>query len=113
MVYWFFNVNVFFFKHFLLCIVAAPLSVSFGGREVSSYPRDSAGWSTQTDQHMMSSYDFNKLQQTNVQNYESLLHSDTNSKYPRRRSTAETKSTDLNHMIQHSLNKLSQVRDWS
>ena len=85
------------------------MSVSFGRSEVSTYNKETRGWSAQSDQHMTSSYDFNKLQQTNVQNYESLLHSDTNTKSPSRVSTAERKSTDLNHMIQHSLNRLSQV----
>lgn len=86
-----------------------PSSVSFGGSEVNTYDSEAQGWSTQSDRLMTSSYDFNKLQQTNVQNYESLLLSDTNSKSPSRRSAAESKAFDLNHMIQHSLSKLNQV----
>lgn len=91
--------------------VATPFSVSFGGSEVNTYisDNDKLGWSAQSDDHMTSSQDFNKLQQTNVHNYESLLLSDTNSKTPTRRTVSASKSTDLNHMIKHSLNRLGQV----
>ena len=45
-----------------------------------------------------------------------LLHSDTNSKSEARRLSggaglSASKSKDLNHMIQHSLNKLNQVTE--
>ena len=75
----------------------------------SSHDADRLGWSADADRNLTSSVDFNKLQQTNVHNYESLLLSDTNSKSPTKRSTSARKSTDLNQMIQHSLTQLSQV----
>ena len=75
----------------------------------SSHDTDRLGWAADADRNLTSSVDFNKLQQTNVHNYESLLLSDTNSKSPTKRSTSARKSTDLNQMIQHSLTQLSQV----
>ncbi|XP_067935428.1 interaptin-like [Watersipora subatra] len=84
-----------------------PHSVTFA--PTPSTNQESVGWSSQSDHQMTSSYDFNKLQQTNVQNYSSLLHSEMNSKSPSHRSTTDRKSTDLNQMIRHSLGKLNQV----
>ena len=55
-------------------VTAAPSSVSFGGSEVNRYAaNDSIGWSAESDRYLTSSAEFNKLQQTNVRNYENLV----------------------------------------
>lgn len=92
-------------------LVATPFSVTFGSNEINTYyeNEEKAAWSAQSDMNLTSSSEFNKLQQTNVSNYDCLLNSDTNSKSPSRRPPSASKATDLNHIIQHSLNRLNQV----